>query len=35
MLLLWRQLTPQIEQATLNITFTRGEVVMFEITGDK
>jgi hypothetical protein len=25
----------QIEQANLNITFTEGDVVMFEVTGDK
>lgn len=26
---------PQIEQANLNITFTEGDIVMFEVTGDK
>lgn len=26
---------PQIEQANLNLTFTEGDVVMFEVTGDK
>ena len=25
----------QIEQANLNITFTEGDVAMFEVTGDK
>jgi hypothetical protein len=25
----------QIEQATLNLVFTEGEVVMFEVTGEK
>jgi hypothetical protein len=29
-------LTPcQIEQAQLNLVFTEGEVVMFEVTGEK
>jgi len=25
----------QIEQANLNLTFVRGEAVMFEVTGEK
>jgi hypothetical protein len=32
---MWIVLTVQIEQANLNITFTEGDVVMFEVTGDK
>jgi hypothetical protein len=32
---LWATTNKQIEQANLNITFTEGDVVMFEVTGDK